>query len=421
MGMTRSGLMGAPGQAMGGAKSSRPSTLSSAIGSALPIGAYGGLGRSGQGMMSPMSGYGSLIEAAGQGFDPAEFPILSLGGRGRHEGFGMLGAAGISARPPFPMGGQLAKAPENAPGFQMHSEDFPALPGTTTAAKTTESVEGVSDSTKTTVTSSAASLPETRSNLNYDPASSGQKDRQGPATTPIGPPPKSNQRKSNQPTTVSIPPRMVQDQFGMMGLLTFIRGAETDPNLVALALGSDLTTLGLNLNSPESLYNTFVSPWADGPCRPQDIDYNVPQEYLIHPYVRDKVNYIITSLIMMSSLHHVLQLANIRVGRYGEDLLFYLYYSNGGDVMQIVAANELHARDWRYHKEEKIWITRAPGMRPVKQEQTFEEGTYCYFDVNLWRKATRDFRVEYDKLEDRPPLPTSLHALATGGLAAAVS
>jgi CCR4-NOT transcription complex subunit 2 len=161
-----------------------------------------------------------------------------------------------------------------------------------------------------------------RSNLNYDPAPGGQKDRQGPATMPIGPPLKSNQRKNNQPTTVSIPPRMVQDQFGMMGLLTFIRGAETDPNLVALALGSDLTTLGLNLNSPESLYNTFVSPWADGPCRPQDIDYNVPQEYLIHPYVRDK-------------------LANIRVGRYGEDLLFYLYYSNGGDVMQIVAANEL--------------------------------------------------------------------------------
>ena len=63
---------------------------------------------------------------------------------------------------------------------------------------------------------------------------------------------------------------MVQDQFGMMGLLTFIRAAETDPGLVALALGryivciitrcilqfvvlgfSDLTTLGLNLNSPE--------------------------------------------------------------------------------------------------------------------------------------------------------------------------
>ena len=30
---------------------------------------------------------------------------------------------------------------------------------------------------------------------------------------------------------------MVQDHYGMVGLLTFIRGAETDPNLVALALG----------------------------------------------------------------------------------------------------------------------------------------------------------------------------------------
>ena len=37
--------------------------------------------------------------------------------------------------------------------------------------------------------------------------------------------------------TVSIPTGMVQDQFGMIGLLTFIRGAETDPSLVALALG----------------------------------------------------------------------------------------------------------------------------------------------------------------------------------------
>ena len=52
-------------------------------------------------------------------------------------------------------------------------------------------------------------------------------------------------------TVSNIPPGMVVDQFGMVGLLTFIRAAETDPNLVALAPGIDLTTLGLNLNSPE--------------------------------------------------------------------------------------------------------------------------------------------------------------------------
>ena len=36
---------------------------------------------------------------------------------------------------------------------------------------------------------------------------------------------------------VSVPAGMVVDQFGMLGLLTFIRAAETDPDIVALALG----------------------------------------------------------------------------------------------------------------------------------------------------------------------------------------
>ena len=52
-------------------------------------------------------------------------------------------------------------------------------------------------------------------------------------------------------TVSNIPGGMVNDQFGMVGLLSFIRAAETDPNLVVLAPGIDLTTLGLNLNSPE--------------------------------------------------------------------------------------------------------------------------------------------------------------------------
>lgn len=53
------------------------------------------------------------------------------------------------------------------------------------------------------------------------------------------------------------------DQYGLLGLLNVIR--MTDPDLNTLALGSDLTTLGLNLNASESLYTTFASPWAEGP------------------------------------------------------------------------------------------------------------------------------------------------------------
>jgi CCR4-NOT transcription complex subunit 2 len=44
---------------------------------------------------------------------------------------------------------------------------------------------------------------------------------------------------------------MVTDQFGLIGLLTFIRAAEFEPSLQALAPGVDLTALGLNLNQVE--------------------------------------------------------------------------------------------------------------------------------------------------------------------------
>ncbi|KAL5484124.1 hypothetical protein EMCRGX_G020572 [Ephydatia muelleri] len=400
LGSSRTGLVTAT-QGIGSTKQtaqSRPSTLSSAIGS-IPLSAYGGLSRAAQGMspISNMATYGgSFPETSSQGFDPSDFPLLSLA-RSRQECSGGL-VTNSSALPSRSMYGQLSKPSETVPGFQMHSEDFPALPGS--AAKTSESSEFPQDSSKYNGSSftvertlslnsdqgmanSSSVMPEFRS---YDPAPGSNKERLASSTV-IGPP-KLTVKKS-QTATVSIPPGMVQDQFGMMGLLTFIRGAETDPNLVSLALGSDLTTLGLNLNSPESLYNTFASPWADAPCRPQDIDNSVPQEYLIHPYIREK-------------------LAPIKLSRYSEDLLFYLYYSYGGDLLQLLAATELYARDWRYHKDERIWITRAQGMKPTKQEATFEEGTYCFFDVGTWRKAHKEFHVEYDKLEERPSMPSNL-------------
>ncbi|XP_078036579.1 CCR4-NOT transcription complex subunit regena isoform X2 [Augochlora pura] len=188
----------------------------------------------------------------------------------------------------------------------------------------------------------------------------------------------------------NIPASMVKDQFGMIGLLTFIRAAETDPNLVSLALGQDLTALGLNLNSPENLYQNFGGPWAETPCRPQDIDFHVPPEYLINAAIRDK-------------------LAPVKLNRYKEDVLFYMFYTNVGDVLQLAAAAELYSREWRYHMEEKVWITQAPGFGHVEKTSTYERGTYYYFDAQSWRKVAKEFRLDYTKLESRPHLPTNFH------------
>ena len=65
-------------------------------------------------------------------------------------------------------------------------------------------------------------------------------------------------------------------------------------------------------------------------------------------------------------------------------------------------------RDWRYHKEERVWITRAPGIDPTYKTTTYERGTYCYFDTANWRRMNKEFHIEYDKLEDRPALPSNV-------------
>jgi hypothetical protein len=49
--------------------------------------------------------------------------------------------------------------------------------------------------------------------------------------------------------------------YGLLGLLSVIRMTDADRN--ALALGSDLQLLGLNLGTTEQIFSTFASPWSD--------------------------------------------------------------------------------------------------------------------------------------------------------------
>lgn len=45
--------------------------------------------------------------------------------------------------------------------------------------------------------------------------------------------------------------------------------------------------------------------------------------------------------LMKLPFHAFLQLSQVKLSRYGEDLLFFLFYMNGGDEMQLKAAAEL--------------------------------------------------------------------------------
>ena len=87
---------------------------------------------------------------------------------------------------------------------------------------------------------------------------------------------------------------------------------------------------------------------------------------------------------------------------YSEETLLYIFYSMPRDMLQIAAASELHRRDWRYHKEHKLWLTRAPNTEPSQKTPTFERGSYIFFDTTSWDKVRKDnFVLMYDQIE--PP------------------
>lgn len=279
--------------------------------------------------------------------------------------------------------------------FHIQSEDFPALPGATSSAKIPSAFASASGRSQTP-DPAGATHAQTVMQLTTDIANSTtegryteqQRDREdgalrtGIITHPDG-------------EVTNIPPGMLNDQYGMAGLVTYLRAVD-NPAIVALALGHDLTTLGLNLNAPDRmLYTTFGGPWADYPCRTQDMDAKVPVEYLTNATIRDK-------------------LPNIKLHKLGEDVLFYLFYNCPGEVYQVAAAVELYSRDWRFHKGECVWLTRSQYGGVKEQTGTYEKGSYNVFDPIQWRKIPKDMTLEYKQLEERPKLPASLQLGANG-------
>lgn len=125
------------------------------------------------------------------------------------------------------------------------------------------------------------------------------------------------------------------NQYGLLGMLhTIIRpGNDSKKNL---AMGCDLTSLGLNLNSAEPLYPTFASPWSEEQLT-KEPQFSLPMCYYNQPPV----------------------LKTTHLSKFHLETLFFIFYSMPKDVLQAYAAQELYSREWRYHAELKTWLKRA--------------------------------------------------------------
>ncbi|XP_062231687.1 probable NOT transcription complex subunit VIP2 isoform X2 [Phragmites australis] len=173
----------------------------------------------------------------------------------------------------------------------------------------------------------------------------------------------------------------VPDPYSLLGLLSLIRLKEPGPT--SLALGIDLTTLGLNLNSQDNLYKTFGSPWLNEPAKGEP-DYQIPACFSAEPPPA------------LQPLHFQ---------KFHPLTLFYIFYSMPKDVAQLYAANELYNKGWFYHKEYCVWLTRVPNVAPLVKTPLHERGSYICFDPNIWDTIHKDnFVLHYEAVEKRPAL-----------------
>ena len=152
----------------------------------------------------------------------------------------------------------------------------------------------------------------------------------------------------------------LQRQYGLLGLLSVIQMVDPDRNV--LALGSDLTTLGLNLNSSKSLYSSFSSPWVEGPSTAEP-QFNIPSCY-----------YMPTP----PPLKHA------HLQKFQLETLFHIFYAMPKDILQAYAAQELYHRDWRYHAELKLWFRRATPQDLPHVHADRAQNQFVFFDINSW-------------------------------------
>ncbi|KAL8727189.1 MAG: hypothetical protein Q9166_006226 [cf. Caloplaca sp. 2 TL-2023] len=181
------------------------------------------------------------------------------------------------------------------------------------------------------------------------------------------------------------------DKWGLPGLFSKLRSS--DPDTSALAIGQDLTQLGMDLNSPEPLYETWSGPFAPPDAHPYRPTFTLPDCYTVDnaPPPRHKLP------------------------GFADETLIWIFYFQPRDVMQEFAATELTNRNWRYHKELQMWLTKdlnsglAPGLgsgagganEPViSGDRQSERGSYIIFNPRTWQRARTEFELKYEDLDN---------------------
>lgn len=122
--------------------------------------------------------------------------------------------------------------------------------------------------------------------------------------------------------------------YGVRGILSLQKDMSSDLHM--LARGRDLTKLGLNMKSSETLSSNLLSVFQEGDLDATEMpEFSLPSCYYISkPILRMKM-----------------------FGIFEIKTLFYIFYNMPGEMLQALSAEELYKRDWVYEPNIQKWYT----------------------------------------------------------------
>lgn len=165
------------------------------------------------------------------------------------------------------------------------------------------------------------------------------------------------------------------DKFGLKGISLLVKMDQTDQN--SWAIGQDLGLMGLDLSEDLEILKNLASPWQE------------TSRSEVEPF------FSLSESILQKNIIPPPEPCDNKILSFMDETLFYIFYTKPRDTLQEYAARELVARNWRYHRDIQVWLTKDSNVEPVLISPEVERGVYIFFDPHNWEKIRKEFVLHY--------------------------
>lgn len=154
----------------------------------------------------------------------------------------------------------------------------------------------------------------------------------------------------------NIPPHMLLDQFGIIGLVMMMKLSQSNKDLsLVFGQGEETNAITESLNFQSEYDSMLFVPRT-----------NLPNHLELNGCKDD--------IYDLFEIRNKLPDANTILKNAQDDLLFLFFYKCSSDFYQLIATKMLNSRGWFFSKELNLWFKNNP----------HEKNSYLFFDFTSW-------------------------------------